>query len=70
MLPLYDTLGAEANQHIYKETKVEVALIESIKLKDYYEGRKNNNWYSELKTLIVLDNLQNKINENDKKNAE
>lgn len=45
MLPLYDTLGAEANHHIYKETKVEVVLLESKKLKDYYEGRKHHNWY-------------------------
>ena len=45
ILPIYDTLGPEANHFIFKKTQLEVVLIETSKLKDYLKARREKNWY-------------------------
>ena len=55
MVPLYDTLGDEANHFIFNQTEVEICLIESKKLEKLLKLKKEKNWYKHLKTLIILD---------------
>ena len=41
ILPVYDTLGPEANHFIFDSTNVEIVLIETSKLKDYLNARRD-----------------------------
>ena len=54
-VPMYDTLGDEANHFILQQTEAEVCLIESAKLKKFIDLKKEKKWYEHLKTLVILD---------------
>ena len=54
-VPMYDTLGDEANHFILQQTEAEVCLIESSKLEKLLTLKKEEDWYKSLKTLVILD---------------
>jgi long-chain acyl-CoA synthetase len=63
-MPLYDTLGEDAVQHMFEETEMETLFIArdqvAIMMKRFKEGKTGN-----LKTLVVLDDKS--LTEDDKK---
>ncbi len=58
MIPMYDTLGDEANNYIYESTGVTVSLIESTKLEKIVKLRKEKNWYKNVEIFILLDDFR------------
>eukprot|EP00330_Aristerostoma_sp_ATCC50986_P009097 CAMPEP_0114586692 /NCGR_PEP_ID=MMETSP0125-20121206/9842_1 /TAXON_ID=485358 ORGANISM="Aristerostoma sp., Strain ATCC 50986" /NCGR_SAMPLE_ID=MMETSP0125 /ASSEMBLY_ACC=CAM_ASM_000245 /LENGTH=642 /DNA_ID=CAMNT_0001782237 /DNA_START=55 /DNA_END=1983 /DNA_ORIENTATION=- len=53
-LPVYDTLGIDACEHIFAQTNVETFIVGADKLKPFIDGVKKGK-FTTLKTLICMD---------------
>ena len=55
IIPLYDTLGYEALEHAFLQTKMQTVFIETHLIKKMLSQKKEKNLYKTLKTVIILD---------------
>ena len=63
IIPLYDTLGEEAINYTFEQTKMETLFINANHIKKMLEQKKEKNLFKSLKNIIVLDeeNFDSKI---------
>lgn len=55
VVPIYDTLGETATQFAFNQTQMRTCFVTSKHLPKIIAARKSHNYFSHLKTIVILD---------------